>query len=612
MNNDFRADKQQFEDALKQRLFVLGSKWDIPHHEFEQDSRYAEALRLGTALLLSISIARLRLQNKVNTDDQITYLTSLSNGTYTPSLGGSSFRKDTPAYADVTKFLKDLAFDVGILVEQKESLVKEAASKQAVHTGFDSEAEGVDVIEIHMPHTHFDWNAITVPADIQQDDRAQREDEKSRIGEIVTKSSAVEVEAYLHETLRPRFREIALELIKRRGKYATDEAYQMGELELINFKDSVGSLIQQAIAKTKSNSDMPYPILIDAADLPPAQSRKPEPKPMEKYLSVMRTDIAAYVDGTKGDELKQFYEQQLKPKFVELFGEVKMLKKSGHSPEQLDIKERHLAVLKEGMAIAMRKINAEVAQERSVPPTTLADIPVLTDILVPAPSTTVTPVISKVANEPLSPEALRARRQLAQIVIFPRSTNAKAANDATEIAFKEVPANKPKANWFKRTAIAAALAVATIVGGFVTGIAIKENNSEAAAAQAKVTATAQFNDVAAPSANIGVGPVQIIPSPFLEAKIDAALADEAEAKVPAKADKVATPNTPAPQVTKVRTSFKNASGENIDIVSGPIVAKPFDIATSRTGIDTWVNACNALKERGVQVDSGVCPVSVPS
>ncbi len=279
-----------------------------------------------------------------------------------------------------------------------------------------------------------------------------------------------------------------------------------------------------------------------------------------------------------------------------------------------------------------------------------AYVPTLTEVVKLGPVAAAKAAFIITTAQDRARETLRNIPASAEIVVFPQATRKDEAvakvttpsspapiqigfedDGITTVQFKEVIPQKKPESWIRKAGIklavgtawavgAAAVAFAGVFGGTMIAIKHQDNVRDAKIAAA---ATAQFNqaaEVTAAQRAVNAAKETGYYSPFAGSAVKATPAAEAtiepvavapveakivEAKQPVSEPKVAKAST----TVKAKADFKPAAAANDDQVTytNAIIAKPFDIATSRVGLDTWNGACTTLKARGVTVDSGVCP-----
>ena len=509
------------------------------------------------------------------------------------------------------------------------------------------------------------WDAHTVPAGIVIDEDTQFKVEQKGIEQIIAGASAADLQKYIAKILKPRADEVRRELQTRREEFANETAFTLIEGPMINFADKLDTLVAQAVRKI-------------------AQA---EPKPvanvntLDARAAVLETRINNHVATLSGKNLRQFYEEQLKPKATAIKAEIDFLELSEGDPTLLQDKKKHLDVIAKGMATSFIKIMDERRAEReaaqSIAPAAIpASIPAAPVVAAIEPVSAVTTVRNPPAYVPTLTEVIelgpvaaakaafiittaqdRARATLrnipasAEIVAFPlaprkdeavakvttpSSTPSSPApiqigfedDGITTVEFKEVKAEpKTSAPWWKRAAVAAAWVVGYVavgIGGTFLGVAGKiAYQDHVRDAKIAAAATEQFNQAAESSPAqraVDLAKEKGYYSPFAESAAKVTPAPEAtiepvavapgEAKIVEAKQTVSEPKVVKTVSTvKAKADFKPAAAVNDDQVTytNAIIAKPFDIATSRVGLDTWNGACSTLKARGVTVSSDVCP-----
>ncbi len=652
---------------LNGRLAKLAEKWGVS----EMDPKIAEIGKSAQfAFLGRTSLTLTRIRNNSPFKEHQSYFESLTAQNFAPKLYGVAIQAGSSEEAEAKKLLKDLAYYVGgsILYEQAQKQKAALHLSKApvwINTGLVPTDHGIEVTESQLPHHEIDWGAETIPAPLSPDESSRINDEKDNISKIINGASPLDLKRYLQTTLRPRFAEVFTELRNRRQKYHTPTGFELQEGALINFKKSLGEFIQHALHKIKAsavdaeNNITPFPTLIskDKAVQPPemtAPKTTATPAALQAKLDALQARITNHVGALSGQNLRQFYEGPLKAKALTLKTEIDDLKRNGNDPTTLHIKEKHMGVIVAGLAATYDKIMDEhrashpIAKVTSstpisvrTPPANIGFIPTLTDVVTPAQAAAAQAAFLIATTQDRARATLSRIPVLAEVIEFPRAAqkkvqDAKATPPAaaplqigfkddgiTTVEFKEViPSAEPKkqGSWLKKAATKVAIGAAWAVGGvaiFFGGaflgvmgkIAYQDHVRDGKIAAA---ATAQFNQAAEASAAqravdlaketgyynpLAQNVAKATPAP-VEAKT-------VEAKQPVSEPKVAK----APSTVKAKADFRPAAAANDDQVTynNAIISKPFDILSSRIGLDTLNNACRFLKANGTTVENGICP-----
>ena len=384
MNNDFQSEKQRFDAALEARIIVLGAKWDLTGATLKTDERITAARTAGTALLLKTSIANLRVKNS-GSEKEAAYLESLISPDFKPTLKGlNNLKEGTPAYADVTKFMKDLAFEIGTMSAPKPAsdMNKNSQKLAAVlKMPFVSKApEGLEVAEVE--YRAEDWNtaAITIPAELEPSQKEKYEGELKKIAQkIAGDSSRLEFQSYFDHELQPLADITNAEYEARRQEYVDENIFRLSHSTLVDFKEGLDSQMHAArqrieIDASKIMTTSPFPTLVndDQTVAPPvAETATPKKSAVHpilaKKLEEIKSKVDTHIAKLSGDDLSKFHERTIVPKIIQLQAEVKALKASSGDKTQLMIKEHYIALFQATEETIMNKLWDETVKAQATP-----------------------------------------------------------------------------------------------------------------------------------------------------------------------------------------------------------------------------------------------------
>ena len=549
MNNSDLKSVHLFQAVLEERLAELAKSWDVPVETDPGINEVRRGAQIGALGIIGFRLSR--IQNGSPIEEHRETFEKFTAKDYDPALYGIEIKSDSAKYAQGKKLLKDFAHYLGATMIQRADMV--ALKKSAKPSD-----DGMSVIETHIQIDEIDWAAPTIPAELGQDKHARFEDEKKRMAEILRKASAVELDAYLKNTLRPRFAEVFYELREGRKAATTSNSFALKEMDLIDLQEALGNAIKHVLKVTKANdADLPpYPVLNEPIETVPAAAKV--------------------------------------------------------------------------IAFAPRSLHSATTTRRT-PPANLNDVPVLRDVLSaaatgaakPAVAPTPTPTPAPAAPlliEAVSPEAAKCREELDEIrPSRPLASRISNIRDATTIKFKDNGTEKSanRFGWVKTAAKYATVAVAAtaaVAASIFVGVAMKIGyNDLTREARTMDAAAAHFNAAAEQQASAPLQTATIIvekaandkgSEPTVATLTDPAPMVAAVADVP-----------PAPKAhkhvhsAKPKKDFKLATVQvNFDIVSEPIVQKPFDIMTMRSDLSTFSKAC---EKAGVSGPDTACATLAP-
>lgn len=479
---------------------------------------------------------------------------------YTPHLFGKAIQPQTEIHSKAQAFLKDFAHFAGDTVIQQQQGMNNMQAQD--HARRKRELTGL------------------IPTDQQVAEVDTNPENKQFAAELTNTANAIEdalvagdVRAYLNKALLPRFEKVKEQYHKRRAGYPTEEDFLKQETPLIDFTSSFYELVGRALHKAR----------------------------VAEAFAARTEDLRSYFKGRietlSGQDLEDFYTNQLKPKFLSLSLERHKLT----DPEQLQEQDMKIEVIRAAVKGAFAKLESErAAAKQAVTPTMEelqrmeAEIPAFEEIVIESPSLKQMqgdddlPVLEDIVREDDIPV-------LTEVVEMPlsRPVEETAASAPSPVTPAEIvaPVAKPeKAGFLKRAfgkAVAQAAAVMASIGlAFALSAGGTKTSDDAPQAPTQPAEQA----AARPQSPDLSPPLQISP----------AATEEKETSLPeAKA--------PAHDVTRktvrtatVHTSFAPAAQHVVEESK----FEAFDISTSRMGSDTWEKACDQLKKN--RLENSIC------
>ena len=487
---------------------------------------------------------------------------------YTPHLFGKAIQPQTEIHSKAQAFLKDFAHFAGDTVIQQQQGMNNMQAQD--HARRKRELTGL------------------IPTDQQVAEVDTNPENKQFAAELTNTANAIEgalvagdVRAYLNKALLPRFEKVKEQYHKRRAGYPTEEDFLKQETPLIDFISSFYELVGRALHKAR----------------------------VAEAFAARTEDLRSYFKGRietlSGQDLEEFYTNQLKPKFLSLSLERHKLT----DPEQLQEQDMKIEVIRAAVKGAFAKLESErAAAKQAVTPTMEelqrmeAEIPAFEEIVIESPSLKQMqdddlPVLEEIVVDiklPDREQAQAAKDMIVGVDGLPVLTNVveMPSSPPVQTMATAAPVAKPeKAGFLKRAFGKAVAQAAAVMASIGLAFALSAGGTKTSDDVPQAPTQPAEQSAARPQSPDLSPPLQISP----------AATEEKETSLPeAKA--------PAHDVTRktVRTATAHTS---FAPAAQPVVEESkfeaFDISTSRMGSDTWEKACDQLKKN--RLENSICP-----
>jgi hypothetical protein len=481
---------------------------------------------------------------------------------------------------------------------------------------------------------------LTIPSAVMNElawhDPVMLAEKKKAIIQQTNGKSDFELSNYFHNNLRSWSDAVDAEIATRRAANPdlADETFRLQNLELLEHRAFLTSTLAWVGAKTAQTIvtgeafpaleyDAPVPTepvvsqqVLEAPSAPvnpatlPVLSEKiiipaatsvtdtqttatPAPAPANaldkleiQHLETMKSIILGELNARSGDSLTDYYVTKLKPATSDLKSNIEAAKARGNdNPDYLAARERQLSVMLELSSLAATKINNELQAQK--------------EGAIVQPQTT--PVALSTLGESTPAEALTTAKTVTNAPQVFEDTGEKMPMPET---IAPAPQKKSLGAWLKNTWTEASQKTKALI--VAAGSALALGGAGLATAAFNIAGNnapeAPTVPVAMPTATIVVGAepktVGVTPPAPMVAAAPAPVVAEPVAKTPA------SPEAKTPPISLAKKSFTPVVNETNN---REITAKPFDILTSTSSLETWKNACNFYKINNVTVSKDICP-----